>query len=98
MCFFAQTKKEILGLVFVAITVAIHQVLLVAFVGTLLDPDKAKKEAKVPVLLMILKMAFLGIGLVFGVQIMGKRIILAVFNYIAQLSALCVSLKKNSSS
>ena len=85
-----------MGVIVVAITVVIHQILLVAFVGHLLDPEKQQRGAKVPVMLMILKMVFLGAGLVLGVQIMGKRIILAVFNYIAQLTALVVSLKKSS--
>ncbi|MCB9060533.1 MAG: hypothetical protein H6622_03315 [Halobacteriovoraceae bacterium] len=90
-------QSEIFGVFIVYFSTIINHILLIELVYMLTENAKGsttKLSRKKIVFCAIGKMAILAMGLTFGVQLMGKRVIIAVLNYVIQIFILVLSIKK----
>jgi hypothetical protein len=98
-CLLGRDLTEILAILFVYAATLISLYLLMAILyGMMMDPEvqstgKLRKGRLMLYMLLHILFLFGSIGL--GVHFMGNRIILAVLNYVIQIFALGVGLRKN---
>ena len=94
--FLARDMAELKVMLTVFLAACLNQWMLVRGVQQITDVASGKKEAdKTGLILMFIgKVIVLLVALVFGVQIMGKRIIIPVLIYVLQIVVLYLSINK----
>lgn len=95
--FLSRDMAELKVMLTVFLAACLNQWMLVRGVQKITDVASGKEEADKTnlVLLFIGKVIVLLVALVFGVQIMGKRIIIPVLIYVLQIVVLYLSMKKS---
>lgn len=94
--FLAHDMSELKVMLTVFLAACLNQWMLVRGVQKITNVASGKEEADKSglILLFIGKVIVLLVALVFGVQIMGKRIIIPVLIYVLQIVVLYLSMKK----
>lgn len=95
--FLARNMAELKVMLTIFLAACLNQWMLVRGVVQMTNVASGKEEADKTnlVLLFIGKVIVLLVALVFGVQIMGKRIIIPVLIYVLQIVVLYLSMKKS---
>ena len=95
--FLARDMNELKVMLTVFLAACLNQWMLVRGVMSITDhaAGKATMDKTNVVLMFIGKVIVLLVALVFGVQIMGKRIIIPVLIYVLQIVVLYLSMKKS---
>jgi predicted membrane channel-forming protein YqfA (hemolysin III family) len=95
--FFAIDNNEILAMGVIYIATVVYLFMFSEAIYEVTDNTKEKTNKRIVSFLLIGKLVILIGALIFGVQIMGKRIIIPVLNYIIHIFVLYISMKKKGS-
>ena len=98
ICFaFARNMNEVYGIAVVHIATLINIAFLAEGILQLIESHAGRLEKKPEkgklILLFVGKFIILILGVLFGVQMMGNRIIIPVLNYVIQIFTLSISLR-----
>jgi hypothetical protein len=95
--FFARDMAELKVMLTIFLAACLNQWMLVSGVMQITNVASGKEEADKTnlILLFIGKVIVLLVALIFGVQIMGKRIIIPVLIYVLQIVVLYLSINKS---
>ncbi len=95
--FFARDMAELKVMLTIFLAACLNQWMLVRGVMQITNAASGKEEADKTnlILLFIGKVIVLLVALIFGVQIMGKRIIIPVLIYVLQIVVLYLSINKS---
>ena len=95
VCFFmAESALEVLAIFSIYLATIINQSLLVELVVDMTRVDGKRMSKQKYMIFFVGKFAVMIAALSFGVQVMGKRVILSILNYVFMIFLLVISVKK----